>query len=214
MVKIKICGITNLADARAAIDAGADMLGFNFYRPSPRFIDPDRAREIIEQLRVNGAPEKFAAVGVFVNEPQESLLRTITVTRIDAVQLHGDESPEFCSGITSAIGAAQTIKVLRVQAGFKPELATRYPVGAIMLDAFHDRMRGGTGRTIDWELAAATRKLVPRLFLSGGLAPENVAAAIAQVRPFAVDACSSLESSAGVKEHSLIKAFVRAVRSG
>jgi phosphoribosylanthranilate isomerase len=153
-------------------------------------------------------------VGVFVNESTESLLRVTNEAGIDAVQLHGDESPEFCASVKALLNGRTVIKAVRVGAAFDPSDTTSYKVDAIMLDAFHDELRGGTGRVVDWDAAQITRDLVSRLFLSGGLSPENVAAAIAHVRPYAVDACSSLESSPGRKDASRMKAFVRAVRNG
>jgi phosphoribosylanthranilate isomerase len=216
MVRIKICGITNLADARAAIDAGADMLGFNFFRPSPRFIEPHDAREIIAGLRTEMAAgfPSVTIVGVFVNESSpESLARVVEETAIDAAQLHGDESVEFCRRLKQLLPELTVIKALRAGGGFEPDEAASYEVDAIMLDAFHSESRGGTGQSFDWTLGRRTRGLVPRLFLAGGLSPENVGKAIAEVGPYAVDACSSIESSPGRKDTQRMKAFVSAVRS-
>ena len=211
MVKIKICGITNLEDARLAIAAGADMLGFNFYRPSPRFIEPGEARKIIDSLKREA---EFVAVGIFVDESLESLIEQVRTSGVDAVQLHGDETVAYCADLKSVLNGTTIIKALRVGGSFQPSTATNYPVDAIMLDAFHDNLRGGTGKIIDWEIAEKTRQLVPELFLSGGLSPENVAQAIERVRPYAVDACSRLELSPGRKDPSRVKAFVRAARRG
>lgn len=216
MVRIKICGITNLADARAAVEAGADLLGFNFYRPSPRFIEPHHAREVIAALRaeMNAGARRVTIVGVFVNEPSaESLVRIAEETGVDAVQLHGDESSEFCRRLKQLRPGLMVIKVLRAGEEFKPDEASRYDADAIMLDSFHAELRGGTGLGFDWAIGSRTRELVPRLFLAGGLSPENVAQAIAEVRPYGVDACSSIESSPGMKDAGRMKAFVRAVRS-
>ena len=134
------------------------------------------------------------------------------VTGIDAVQLHGDESPSFCEELNTRDGL-RVIKALRVTEEFKPDDAQQYPVHAIMLDAFHRSLRGGTGQRVDFNVARETRNLVPRLYLSGGLSPENVADAIHQVEPCAVDACSLLESSPGKKDAARMKAFVTAVRN-
>jgi phosphoribosylanthranilate isomerase len=216
MIRIKICGITNLTDARAAVDAGADMLGFNFFRPSPRFIEPHDARKIIARLRTELATgvRPLTIVGVFVNEPSpESVVRFAEETGIDAAQLHGDESVEFCRRVKQLRPELTVIKVLRAGDGFEPDEAVRYDVDAIMLDTFHPRLRGGTGSVFDWTVGRRIREVVPRLFLAGGLSPENVAKAIAEVRPDAVDACSSIESSPGLKDAELMKAFVSAVRS-
>ena len=214
MVKIKICGITNFEDAVAATEAGADMLGFNFYRPSSRYIEPDRAREIVERLGNDGQNSSITMVGVFVDESIDSLVRIVNEVRLDAVQLHGEESPEFCAELKSLLPDKTIIKALRVNGSFDPRAASSYSVKAIMLDAFHEQLRGGTGRVIDWDIAGTVRDLIPQLFLSGGLSPENVAEAISRVKPFAVDACSSLESSPGRKDASRMKEFVRAVRNG
>ena len=214
MVKIKICGITNFEDAVAATEAGADMLGFNFYRPSSRYIEPDRAREIIDQLRETDTNSSIQMVGVFVDESIDSVVRIVNEVGLDAVQLHGDELPGFCAELKSLVPDKTIIKALRVNVAFDPQTASSYSVNAIMLDAFHEQLRGGTGRVIDWDIASAVRDLVPHLFLSGGLSPENVAEAISCVQPFAVDACSSLESSPGRKDASRMKEFVHAVRNG
>jgi phosphoribosylanthranilate isomerase len=216
MVRIKICGITNLADARAAITAGADMLGFNFYRPSPRFITPQDARAIIDALRaeIRNLSRTVTMVGVFVNEPAESVVPIAEETRIAAIQLHGDESVEFCRELKTLLPDRFLIKAIRAGGEGVIERATEYDVDAIMLDAFDAELRGGTGRTVDWNLARHTRAAVPRLFLAGGLAPENVRGAIDAVQPYAVDACSALESSPGHKDAGRMNAFVRAVRNG
>ena len=216
MVRIKFCGITSLADAHAAIDAGADMLGFNFFRPSPRFIEPNDAREIIARLRteLGAGVRTLTMVGVFVNQPSpESLVRVGEEIGIDAAQLHGDESVEFCRRVKQLRPQLSVIKVLRAGDGFEPDEAANYEVDAIMLDSFHSELRGGTGRVSDWTVGRHTREVVAQLFLAGGLSPENVAKAIAEVRPDAVDACSSIESSPGRKDAELMKAFVSAVRT-
>lgn len=216
MIRIKICGITNLTDARAAIDAGADLLGFNFYRPSPRFIEPSAAREIIAAVRtrMNAGTQPVTMAGVFVNEPSvESVAHVAEELKLDAVQLHGDESPDFCSRLKQLLPGLMVIKVLRAGGKFNPDQALEYDVDAIMLDSFHAELRGGTGQVFDWTMGRRTSELVPRLLLAGGLSPENVAEAIAQVRPYGVDACSSIESSPGLKDAARMKAFVAAVRS-
>jgi phosphoribosylanthranilate isomerase len=214
MVKVKICGITNFEDAVAATEAGADMLGFNFYRPSSRYIEPDRAREIVDHLRSDSQNTPPTMVGVFVDESIDSVVRIVNDVNLDAVQLHGEEPPEFCAELKSLLPDKDVIKALRVNGAFDPQTASRYSVQAIMLDAFHEQLRGGTGRVIDWDIARTVRDLVPQLFLSGGLSPENVAEAISRVQPFAVDACSSLESSPGRKDRARLIEFVRAVRNG
>ncbi len=207
MVQIKICGITNLEDALEAVAAGAHALGFNFYRRSPRFIEPAAVRKIVELL-----PMDLLTVGVFVNEAEpDTVVRIADEAGVGAVQLHGDESPDYCGALSGRL----VIKALRVGAGYVPEQAMRYPVDAILLDAFDasdSGKRGGTGQTCDWTLARLTRELVPKLFLAGGLAPENVAEAIAAVGPYGVDAASGLEISPGRKDGARMRAFVAAAR--
>jgi len=215
MVRIKICGITNLADAQAAIAAGADLLGFNFYRPSPRFIEPQDARAIIDVLRpdLKKLSRTVTMVAVFVNEPAESVVRIAEETGVAAVQLHGDESVEFCQKLKTLLPDRFLIKVIRAGGEGVIDRATEYDVDAIMLDAFDAELRGGTGRTVDWNLARRTCEAVPRVFLAGGLSPENVSDAISEAQPYAVDACSALESSPGHKDAERMNAFVRAVRN-
>ena len=204
MTLVKICGITNLPDALAAVGAGADALGFNFYPSSPRYIEPRNAREIIDQL-----PPHVLTVGVFVNqETPDSLRQIATEAGVAALQLHGDESPDYCQ----ALADQYVIKVLAVGKNFNVQQAAAYNVKAIMLDARDNRLRGGTGRVINWSVAEEVRKLVPRLFLAGGLSTENVQQAISSVNPYAVDACSALEDVPGKKNHQRLRAFVKSVR--
>jgi len=205
MVQIKICGITNLEDALACADAGANLLGFNFYSGSPRYIEPDAARKIIGQL-----PGAILTVGVFVDagEPEE-VARLADAAGVAAVQLHGNESPSYCRELDGRF----VIKALRANEGFKPESAAEYKTDAVLLDAFDQSLRGGTGKTFDWSIARSTKTRVPKLILAGGLGPENVADAVASVQPYAVDACSSLESSPGRKDIARVRAFIKAVRA-
>src|SRR4051812_12504579 len=204
MTLVKVCGITNLEDALAALEAGADMLGFNFYARSPRHVEPSEARRIVERM-----PERVACVGVFVNESSpEDVLRIARESGVSAVQLHGDEPPEFCR----ALRELTTIKALRVGKGYDASRAAVFETDAILLDAYAPDAFGGTGHTFDWEHARATREVVPRLFLAGGLKPENVAAAIEAVNPYAVDVCSGVETSPGHKSPQRMRDFVNAVR--
>jgi phosphoribosylanthranilate isomerase len=204
MTFVKICGITNLDDALAAVEAGADAVGFNFYPSSPRYIAPQNAREIVDQL-----PDGVLKVGVFVNEKSAASLRRIAnETGMGAVQLHGDESPEYCRALTDQY----VIKALAVGNNFDVQQSLAYGVKAVMLDAKVPRLRGGTGQVIDWSIAQRVSRLIPRLFLAGGLSPENVQQAIAFVNPYAVDACSALEDVPGKKNHKLLRAFIEAVR--
>jgi phosphoribosylanthranilate isomerase len=203
MVLVKICGITNLDDALAAVDAGADALGFNFYPRSPRYITPETARAIIERL-----PAAVLTVGVFVNEELDAVEKTASLAGVSALQLHGTESPEYCR----ALKGRHLIKVFATHAEFAPETVLDYDVQAIMLDAADKRRFGGTGKVSDWSIARQTRELFPRLFLAGGLSAENVGEAIEQVNPYAVDACSLLEGAPGRKDQAKVRDFIAAVR--
>lgn len=214
-VWVKICGITNLEDARAAVKAGADMLGFNFYRPSPRFVEPRVAGEIVKAIRVEAARQQrpVSMIGVFVNETLEQVCETAAYADLDGVQLHGDETPEYCQALKHRSPQKIIIKVLGRDAkgvGGKPN---GYQPDAWMVDALHPNLRGGTGRLADWEAARASAREHGRLFLAGGLSPENVGEAIAAVRPYAVDVCSSVESGPGKKSAELMRKFVEAVRT-
>ena len=203
MTLVKICGITNLPDARVAVEAGADMLGFNFYERSPRYITPAAAREIIDQL-----PNQVISVGVFVNESLPTIRSIAGITRIDKLQLHGDESSDYCNQLNDH----KIIKAFRVGNTFEPRQTLEFAVESIMLDASHPELRGGTGTVFDWSIAVRVRELGKEIFLAGGLAAENVAAAIKTVGPFAVDACSSLEVQPGKKDPRKVAEFVAAVR--
>ena len=203
MTLVKICGITNLDDALAAVNAGADALGFNFYKPSPRYITPQQARKIIEQL-----PDSLLTVGVFVNEESEAVRNIAEEVGLKALQLHGYESPEYCRGLAGYY----VIKALAVSASFDPQTPNQYEVEAIMLDTKHNTLRGGTGHVFDWSIAQRLALTIPKLYLAGGLSPENVENAVKTVRPFAVDACSALEDSPGKKNEERMRVFVNAVR--
>lgn len=190
-ITLKVCGITSLEDALASIECGAEFLGFNFYRKSPRYISPEAARTIIEQL-----PSGVITVGIFVNEAQpQDVLEILKVSGVQLAQLHGDEDADYCA----AVGAERVIKALRVGEGFDVRQVLSYPAWAILLDAFDKNLYGGTGKTANWEVAREAAKLT-RLFLAGGLSPENIAEAIQAVEPFAVDVNSSVETAPGKKD--------------
>ena len=205
MTLVKICGITNLEDALAAVEAGADMLGFNFYPRSPRYIEPEAARLIIVQL-----PKAVVSVGVFVNQPLAEAERIAGETGIQILQLHGDESPEYCAALKAN---GQVMKVFNSGENFNARFIGDYQVDLVMLDAAAGGVRGGTGQLSDWLQASEVRELFPQMFLAGGLSPENVSVAIEAVNPFGVDACSSLERTPGKKDHARVDAFVAAVRA-
>ena len=205
-IGIKVCGLTNESDALACAAAGVDLLGLNFSPLSPRCISPEAAQVIVAAVRSRFTECKL--VGVFVNQEPAWVRATAAALALDAVQLHGDETPEDLR----EIGHAFTIKALRVGPGFSEDAASDYPSEAILLDTWHAHARGGTGETFPWAVAAALRPRVDRLILAGGLTPENVAEAIRAVRPFAVDVCSGVEIAPGRKDPLKIARFVAEVR--
>lgn len=207
MTKVKICGITNRDDALEAIDAGADALGFNFYYRSPRYVAPSAAREIIEVL-----PEGIAKIGVFVNESIDEVIDISSIASLDAIQLHGDEPTAFVGELKERCGL-DVIKAFRVTEGFVSDATIDYDVEGVLLDGFATNARGGTGATFDWVIAKRVRSLVQQLWLAGGLSPENVRAAILEVNPYAVDACSSLESRPGIKDHEKLRDFIKEAKA-
>jgi|SRR5262245_6042357 len=194
---IKICGITRLQDADAAVEAGANALGFVFWPGSPRFVDPYRAREIVRAL-----PPFVTPVGLFVNQPRDYVSGVASLVRLGAVQLHGDETPEFAASIAWPLIKAVSID----RAAAWPEATT------LLLDAHDPVKRGGTGQPIDWPAAAAIAK-TRKVLLAGGLTPENVAEAIARVRPFGIDVSSGVERSPGVKDHNRMTALFEAIHA-
>jgi phosphoribosylanthranilate isomerase len=201
MIKIKICGITNLDDALAAADAGADALGFNFYKKSPRYVDPEKAAEIIAQL-----PPFVMPVGVFVNEREEKIQEIQQLTCMQAIQLHGDESPEFCQRF-----GGRVIKAFQVKDKESIKHMVHYHVGAFLLDSYRNGVRGGTGDAFDWHLAVVA-KTFGKVILAGGLTPENVAEAVKLVQPYGVDVAGGVEKEKGIKDHAKIKKFISEVR--
>jgi len=201
-VKVKICGITNWADAQRAIAGGANFLGFNFYAGSPRYIEPAKARKIVERL-----PKDISTVGVFVNETEDKMLKTARAVGLHYLQLHGNESAATVAHLKRSF---PVIKAIRVQSPFRASQLTRFKsADALLLDGFDAAQWGGTGRTFDWKVAkraAASR----RIFLAGGLTPGNVAQAIRAAKPYAVDVCSGVEAKPGKKDPARMKAFLHA----
>ena len=207
MVKVKICGITNWADARRAIESGADLLGFNFVRTSPRYVTPAKARRMVKKL-----PRNISAVGVFENESEEAMLEIARSVGLRQLQLHGDESPAMVARLAQNGEHLGVIKALRVKKPFRvAQLAAYKRAGAILLDGFSRQARGGTGKTFDWHLARRAKRH-GRIFLAGGLTPENVGQAIRTARPYAVDVCSGVESRPGKKDARRMRSLVRAVK--
>ena len=204
MVLVKICGITNGPDARAACEAGANLLGFNFYEKSPRNITSSDASKIRAQL-----PQDVEVVGIFVNAKPAAIASLSSSLRLNAAQLHGDETPPTVAEVARTI---RVFKAFRVDADFSLAALDEYPDAyALLFDAAHAGQYGGTGRTTDWALARRAA-LSRRIILAGGLKVENVAAAIRLVHPFAVDVASGVESKPGKKDHGKLREFIQEVR--
>src|SRR5262245_25273537 len=200
-VKVKICGIRSLGEARAAQQLGVDALGFNFWVHSPRYIAPAEAQVIIRQL------DPFVAcVGVFVNETADRVDEIHNQLGLAAVQLHGDESPEYCRKLAQL----KLIKAFRVGDGFDPASVMAYPVAAVLLDAGVPGRFGGTGLSFNWQVACEVKKYAD-VILAGGLTAQNVAEAIGSVRPTAVDVCSGVEAEPGRKDLEEINRFMTEV---
>ncbi len=201
MVRVKICGITNPEDALMAVEAGADALGFVFFPASPRYISPEQAEVIIRRL-----PPFVHTVGLFVNEEPATVNRIADRCGLDLVQLHGEETPDYCAAVKRRI-----IKAFRVKDASSLDGMAHYRVAACLLDAWSPAAHGGTGTTFNWDIAARAAAS-QTIILAGGLTPENVAGAIATVKPYAVDVSSGVESAPGEKDARLVKAFVVAAR--
>ena len=201
IVKVKICGITNYKDAAAAIDMGADLLGLNFYPKSPRYIAPAKAVEIINKL-----PAFIDLAGVFVNESIEKIHETKNFCQLDWIQLHGDESPEFCKQFLSH--SVKIMKAIRVKDQKDIERAESFFTDAILLDAFDPEKYGGTGLTFDWNIVGHIGK---RIFLSGGINPDNAAAAV-ELGVYGIDVCSGVEAEPGKKDHKKMKKLFENIR--
>jgi phosphoribosylanthranilate isomerase len=207
-VRVKICGITNWTDARQAVADGADILGFNFYAGSPRYVRPAKAKVIVRRL-----PKRIVAVGVFVNESEPKMLEIARAVGLDAVQLHGDEPPAMVERLRRSRPAIGVIKAIRVRkSAVAKELGRFEGASALLLDGFDRRARGGTGKTFDWGIARRAKRY-GRIFLAGGLTPENVGEAIRAARPYAVDVCSGVEAKPGKKDAARLKDLMRAVKS-
>ena len=202
MVRVKICGITNGEDATQAANLGADAVGFIFYPPSPRFVEPDRVGEIVASL-----PPFVTPVGVFVNEARARVQSIVESTGLRAIQLHGDETPTDCEGYEVPV-----IRALRVGKGFGAEVMDEYPVDTFLLDTAKHGLYGGTGETFDWAFADEAKKH-GRVILSGGIGPDNVGAAIRAVKPYAVDCGSGVEAEPGKKDPEKLVDFFDQVRS-
>jgi phosphoribosylanthranilate isomerase len=203
-VKVKICGITDPADALAAVELGADYLGLNFYRASPRYIEPGRALAIADAVR--GGSRKVPLVGVFVNSSRAEVESIAERVGLDLFQFHGDEEPEFVAPF-----AGRAIKAFRT--GGPPsaeDLRAWDAVWGILVDAPHDTLYGGTGAA--WDYGTVSPATAGRLFLAGGLGPDNARRAVESVRPYAIDVCSRVESRPGSKDLELLRRLFQEVR--
>ena len=197
-VRVKICGLTRVQDALDAVESGADALGFNFFRRSPRYISPRAAGKIIAEL-----PPFVAKVGIFVNASRAEVLRAIEASGIDTIQFHGDETPAFCTRFDLPV-----IKAFRVGAVAALRQLPKFHTTAWLVDSAVPGQRGGTGTKGDWNLARQAVELGRPVILAGGLTPANVAEAIREVRPFGVDVSSGVESQPGIKDPRKVRSFV------
>jgi phosphoribosylanthranilate isomerase len=199
---VKICGITNADDARAAVEAGADAIGLIFAPGSPRRVEPAAAREI-----ASAVPAHVKKVGVFVDEAVETVNRLAREVPLDLVQLHGSETPEFARLVEVPV-----IKGVRVRRAIDVEHLRAYKASAVLLDAYVEGAHGGTGKTFDWDLARPVVQAGLPVLLSGGLTPENVAEAVRRVGPWGVDVSSGVEARPGRKDHDKVRAFIKNAR--
>jgi phosphoribosylanthranilate isomerase len=204
-VQIKVCGITQIDDAQKCVELGADLIGLNFYRQSPRYTEPTTARDIVEAL-----PRSVCAVGVFVEASADEVREVAEIAGLQRVQLHGNVPPETCRKLAEEF---RVIRALRTDNRFRPEDAQLFSTCDVLIDAHHPELHGGTGQTCDWPTARATLPFVRFLILSGGLNAKNVREAIAAVTPHAVDVCSGVETAPGVKDYRAIERFIAAVRA-
>ncbi len=198
MVKVKICGITNLEDALEAVAHGADALGFVFFKKSPRYISPSKAKAIIKKL-----PPYILSVGVFVNENKKIVEKIVSQTGINVIQLHGDEPPKACNL------SRPVVKAIRVKSLENLEILSKYKdkVSAFLLDTYTPEVFGGSGQIFNWDIAVEAKQF-GQIILAGGLTPENIEQAIRWVHPYAVDVSSGVEEEKGKKDHMKIKLFI------
>jgi phosphoribosylanthranilate isomerase len=200
MIRVKVCGITNIEDALAAAEMGADALGF-VLAASPRQVTPENLRRLVAEL-----PPLIVKVGVFVDSPLDEVRRIMSDCGLNLAQLHGSESPEYCEALFP-----RAIKAFQVKDATVLKQLPMYQASAYLLDGYHSKLKGGSGQSFDWEIAQQARGL-GHIILSGGLTPENVARAIAIARPYGVDVSSGVEARPGKKDHRKLAAFIRAVK--
>jgi len=202
-VKVKICGITNALDALAALEAGADLLGFVFYENSPRHISVRDAAKIMREL-----PPFAVKAGVFVDASEDLVMRAIGDCGLNLLQFHGSETPEYCAQF-----GIMNMKAFRIRDSKSLKILPTYPTDAWLLDAFSADKMGGTGERFNWNIAVEATKLGRPIFLAGGLTPANVAEAVKKVRPYGVDVSSGVEAEPGKKDHQKVKEFIKAAKS-
>ena len=201
-VRVKICGITSIDDARAAVGAGADALGFMFYEPSPRSITPGRAAAIIAEL-----PAHVAKVGVFVDADEATVRATAATAGLDTLQFHGNESPGYCARFE-----LRTIKAFRVKDSESLGQLPDYETDAWLLDSYVKGVPGGTGERFNWDLAVEANRLGRPILLAGGLTPENAGEAVGQVAPFGLDVSSGVEAAPGRKDAAKVAALIASAK--
>lgn len=201
MVKVKICGITNLGDALVAAELGADALGFVFFKGSPRYIPPEEAGKIIRDL-----PPFITTVGVFVDEKPEEVERIMKSAALDVAQLHGHEPPEACRI------SGRVIKAIRIKELTDLHPLRQYRVSAFLLDTYTAQSFGGTGQVFNWDIAVDAKQF-GKIILAGGLNPDNIEKAIRWVRPYAVDVSSGVEENRSKKDFSKLKLFIERAKS-
>lgn len=217
MVKVKICGITTLDDALFCAEAGADMLGFNFFKGSPRYIDPTDAYKICDALSEQLNNKCPVLVGVFVNMTNSDISLISNEVGLDAIQLSGDESDEMIAELQGmAFKGIQPInKAMALDDAkyYSSQFPSNDQLPSLLIDAYHPKLKGGTGEQTSTEVAVAVKEVAPRLMLAGGLNPNNVAQRIAEIAPWGVDVASGVEDGqAGIKSHDLVRAFIQAVK--
>jgi len=201
-VRVKICGITNLDDALAAVRFGADALGFIFFPESPRYVTPEQVSQIVRAL-----PPFVTTVGVFVDRTPEDIQDIMEITGLEAAQLHGSEPPDTCGAVRCKV-----IKAIRVKELSDLEPLERYTVSAYLLDTYSPDSFGGTGRIFNWDIAVEAKRFGP-IILAGGLTPDNIAEAVQHVRPYAVDVSSGVEAKKGLKDHEKLRLFIQRAKN-
>ncbi|MDE0042443.1 MAG: phosphoribosylanthranilate isomerase [Candidatus Poribacteria bacterium] len=202
MTRVKICGITNLEDALTAVESGADALGFVFVPDTPRFVKPDQVAAVVAEL-----PPFITTVGLFASKDAAKIRTIANQCRLDAIQLHADVTPEFCSNLDRRV-----IKAIRVKDESSLSILSDYDVNAFLLDAYVEGKMGGTGKVFDWNLALQAKDY-GRIIVAGGLNPDNVAQAVRRVKPYGVDVSSGVELVPGRKDPDKVGKFINAVRT-